>query len=163
MRRSRWEIVAGLVKDNKCRVIAEIGVDHGNTSLNVYTLCKDQIERIIMVDPVLRPDVDTFVQSHLDKCTFMKMKSEEAVKLIPDGYLDLVFIDANHEYSHIRKDIDKWIPKVKTGGIIAGHDYSDAHPGVKQAVKESWGDFELEIDFDRSEQVVAVWWRRKKE
>ena len=36
-------------------------------------------------------------------------------------------------------DLKAWLPKVKTGGIIAGHDYHDGGPGVIKAVNETFG------------------------
>lgn len=57
-----------------------------------------------------------------------------------DSSLDFVFIDASHEYEDVKADILAWLPKVKPGGILAGHDYYaegyDYFPGVKQAVNE---------------------------
>lgn len=53
-----------------------------------------------------------------------------------DESLDMVFIDAGHEYEHVKNDIRAWYPKVKSGGIIAGHDYNTAWPGVIKAVNE---------------------------
>lgn len=50
---------------------------------------------------------------------------------------DFVFIDANHTYDDVRADIRAWLPKVKPGGILAGHDYSpEMFPGVCKAVDE---------------------------
>ncbi len=70
----------------------------------------------------------------------LKMTSLEAVKKFKDNSLDFVFIDASHEYEDVRDDILAWYPKVKPGGIIAGHDYYhdeyDWFPGVKRAVNE---------------------------
>jgi predicted O-methyltransferase YrrM len=40
-----------------------------------------------------------------------------------DNSLDFVFIDAGHDYDSVTKDITNWYPKIKNGGIIAGHDY----------------------------------------
>lgn len=43
--------------------------------------------------------------------------------------MDLVFIDADHRYDHVVEDILAWYPKVKSGGIICGHDYDPPdHP-----------------------------------
>lgn len=53
----------------------------------------------------------------------MKMTSMEAVKKFEDESLDFVFIDGSHEYEDIKDDIISWLPKVKRGGILAGHDY----------------------------------------
>jgi hypothetical protein len=70
------------------------------------------------------------------------MKSVEAAKLYKDKSLDVVFIDANHSYESVRDDIEAWLPKVKMGGIIAGHDYTLNWPGVLQAVNEKFMDIE---------------------
>lgn len=41
----------------------------------------------------------------------------------PDGYFDWAYIDADHYYSAVVRDIALALPKVKPGGIIAGHDF----------------------------------------
>jgi hypothetical protein len=75
----------------------------------------------------------------------LKMTSLEGAKKFKDNSLDFVFIDASHEYEDVKDDILAWYPKVKPGGIIAGHDYYheeyDWFPGVKQAVNELLTDF----------------------
>lgn len=78
----------------------------------------------------------------------LKTTSLEAVEKFEDNSLDFVFIDASHEYEDVKNDINAWLPKVKPGGILAGHDYypegsTDWFPGVKQAVNESLDNFEL--------------------
>lgn len=55
--------------------------------------------------------------------TDMKMTSMEAVKKFEDESLDFVFIDGSHKYQDIKDDITCWLPKVKRGGVLAGHDY----------------------------------------
>ena len=42
-----------------------------------------------------------------------------------DGLLDFVYLDANHIYSFVMEDLEKWHAKVRPGGIVAGHDYCD--------------------------------------
>jgi hypothetical protein len=73
---------------------------------------------------------------------FIRGKSLDVVDSIQNFSLDFVFIDASHEYEDVIADINSWYPKVKQGGVIAGHDYPD-WPGVKKAVKEYFrkGDF----------------------
>jgi predicted O-methyltransferase YrrM len=80
------------------------------------------------------------------------LPSPEAVQIYDDGYFDFIFIDANHDYTHVKEDIKLWLPKVKPGGLLAGHDYIN-WPGVKKAVDELLPD---------AEQVsVRSWiWRR---
>jgi hypothetical protein len=65
----------------------------------------------------------------------LKMTSVEASKQYEDNSLDFVFIDACHDYECVNEDIKVWYPKVKIGGILAGHDYP-AFPGVVRAVHE---------------------------
>jgi predicted O-methyltransferase YrrM len=64
-----------------------------------------------------------------------RMDSVKAASLYPDNSLEFVFIDANHEYEAVKADLQAWLPKVKKGGHIAGHDYiSDER--VRRAVNE---------------------------
>ena len=49
--------------------------------------------------------------------------SIEASTYFPDEYFDVVFIDAEHTYDAVKRDIETWLPKVKTGGILIGHDW----------------------------------------
>ena len=71
--------------------------------------------------------------------------SADAAWVVPDKSLDFVFIDGNHFYPYVSKDIDLWTRKVRFGGLVAGHDYL-AHPktgekwGVVEAVDERFGD-----------------------
>lgn len=70
----------------------------------------------------------------------IRSKSTQAVKQFEDKSLDFIFIDASHEYEDVKEDIINWLPKLKDGGIIAGHDYiSPDFPGVKKAVDEIFG------------------------
>lgn len=71
----------------------------------------------------------------------MRMTSEEASSKFIDGVFDFVYIDANHKYESISQDLKLWWPKVRWGGVFAGHDYLDGviasgTYGVKTAVDE---------------------------
>ena len=74
----------------------------------------------------------------------IRMTSIEASKLYKDNSLDFVFIDASHEYEDVKADILSWLPKVKIGGILAGHDYN-TFEGVNRAVDEIFRINDLEI------------------
>lgn len=70
----------------------------------------------------------------------IQLPSTEAAKLYEDKSLDFVFIDANHRYEYVKEDIFAWTPKIKLGGLIAGHDYNHGElPGVTKAVNEIFG------------------------
>lgn len=64
----------------------------------------------------------------------VNMESTLAAKQYLDNSLELVFIDASHDYDSVKKDIEAWLPKIKKGGIISGDDYG--WEGVKKAVNE---------------------------
>lgn len=65
--------------------------------------------------------------------------SDKAASLYEDKSLDFVFIDAGHSYENVLADIQAWLPKIKPGGCIGGHDFGC--PGVNQAVKEMFVKF----------------------
>jgi hypothetical protein len=80
-----------------------------------------------------------------DRAYMLRCLSKQAVDLFPDESLDFVYIDANHEYSYVVEDIKLWYPKVKKGGIVAGHDYLDIdwydeEYSEKDKNKYMWGD-----------------------
>lgn len=58
--------------------------------------------------------------------------SADAASFFPDGSLDFVFIDASHDFDGVRRDVAAWLPKVRLGGIFAGHDAGC--PGLLNAV-----------------------------
>lgn len=55
--------------------------------------------------------------------SFVQRFSMDAVKDIPDAYLDFVYIDCNHKFDYVMEDIIHWSRKVRNGGIVSGHDY----------------------------------------
>lgn len=56
---------------------------------------------------------------------FVKELSMDALKRFQDNSLDFVYLDANHQNPYIAQDITQWYKKVKFGGILAGHDYTN--------------------------------------
>ena len=68
--------------------------------------------------------------------TPLRIDSLSASRKFENESIDMVFIDASHEYEHVKDDINAWYPKVKYGGVIAGHDYHNTWPGVIKAVDE---------------------------
>ena len=69
---------------------------------------------------------------------FVKKTSAEALTDFEDGSLDFVYVDANHDMYHLVFDIYNWTKKIRSGGIIAGHDYyrakDTAHTHVLQTI-----------------------------
>lgn len=142
------------------KTIVEIGVNKGESSKLFRNLFPEA--HLYLVDPwqlsqdyLLSATPISRRSKHYEKAheivqqtfkgdaqvTILRMASIEALSHTPDQ-LDLVFIDANHEYAHVKRDILSWLPKVRPGGILAGHDYAPEIPmfsGVKQAVDEIFG------------------------
>ena len=66
-----------------------------------------------------------------DKIKWLKMPSGEAYTKIPNN-LDFIYIDGNHNYEYVLKDMQLYYPKLKKGGIMGGHDYQC--PDVARAI-----------------------------
>jgi predicted O-methyltransferase YrrM len=70
----------------------------------------------------------------------IKSHSLDIVDSYADESLTLCFIDGSHEYEDVKADLIAWLPKVKKGGILAGHDYvNTTQPGVRRAADEVLG------------------------
>ena len=68
-----------------------------------------------------------------------RSSSAEAAATFPDAYFDWVYIDGNHQYEFVKRDLESFHPKVKPGGLIAGDDYGNRgwwEDGVTRAVNE---------------------------
>lgn len=79
----------------------------------------------------------------LGGAVILKMPSVEAARQINDASMDFVFLDADHSYEGVRYDIAAWLPKVRKGGWIGGHDIDNPEPpfdfaGVRRAVDEAF-------------------------
>lgn len=71
------------------------------------------------------------------KTTFIRKTSAEAALDIEFESLDFVYIDANHLYDYAMEDIIIWSRRVRSGGIVSGHDYVDnENCGVRSAVND---------------------------
>ncbi len=66
--------------------------------------------------------------------------------------IDFIFIDACHVYEFVYKDIINYLPKMKKGAIMAGHDMNEHHPGVVMAVSEI---FPEKFNYIKEQDV---WW-----
>lgn len=102
-------------------------------------------------------------KSYRGRVTIHRADSVEAARDIEDGALDLVFIDADHSYEGCKRDIAAWLPKVRRGGWLGGHDYYNHEEkqfdftGVDRAVDELSRNFGIEIE----EDLNFTWWVRR--
>jgi hypothetical protein len=68
---------------------------------------------------------ENFAVKMLDK-PFVKIFRDytfNVVKLFPDEYFDLIYVDADHSYDGCLKDLQDWYPKVRKGGFFVGDDF----------------------------------------
>lgn len=150
----RWDFLIDTINERQYKAIAEIGVvgnigapehHHGMTTKFVLSHCS--LDVYFLVDELSSEVLWDFL---FDKsAVYMKMRSVDAARFIVDGSLDLVFIDADHSYESCKEDILVWLPKVRKGGVICGHDYG-WDPGVAQAVDEIFTDVKITGNY--------TWW-----
>jgi predicted O-methyltransferase YrrM len=70
----------------------------------------------------------------LGNVTFSRGKSMDALEFVADGSLDLVYVDGDHRYEGALADLKGWLPKIRKGGCMTGHDFS--FPTVQKALSE---------------------------
>ena len=96
-----------------------------------------------------------------NRSEIIKGESKEVVKKFKNNSLDFVYIDANHSYLSTLQDINLWFPKLKEGGIIAGHDYTNRFIGnIKIFVKSAVNEFILNnnLGLGLTEEELPSWW-----
>jgi len=127
----------------------EIGVESGEYS---EMLCKSiPGVHLFSIDPwkayrgyrdhVDQQKIDGFYKRTQERlasynATLIKDFSMNAVKQFADRSLDFVYIDGNHNILNVVQDLYYWTPKVRFGGIIAGHDYVVHRPPTGMHVVE---------------------------
>lgn len=81
---------------------------------------------------------ESYVRRNLEhtNISLINSYSEKAVLSFENESIDILFIDGDHDYTAVLNELVQWIPKVKDGGYIIGHDWPCS--GVKQAVKETF-------------------------
>ena len=83
-------------------------------------------------------DIYDVFKSNMGERSYQSIRglSKDVVSSFQDESLDVVFIDLTHTYEEVKQDIILWLPKVKNGGILSGHDYEIGWAGVMKAVDE---------------------------
>lgn len=77
------------------------------------------------------------------------------LSLLPDAYLDFIYIDGDHSYRGIKIDIELARKKVKVGGFICGHDYTPQFPGVIQAVDEFCNTYKTKLELTQEDKCPS--------
>lgn len=114
---------------------AEIGVKKGKFSEQILRNWKG---KLLCID-IWEDETDyADAKKLLTDAVLIKGYSKDIASTISDSSLDFIYIDANHHYECVMDDLNAWFPKVRTGGIISGHDYCRYldHFGVIEAVND---------------------------
>ncbi|MBM3281254.1 MAG: class I SAM-dependent methyltransferase [Candidatus Harrisonbacteria bacterium] len=149
-------------------VCAEIGVYNGLFSKRIIRISKPQ--QLYLIDPWLeipggkekynqdnQDNRYSFVlralRKEIDKniVHVIRKKSDEAVSQFYEGFFDFIYIDGDHSYFQVKKDLENFYSKMKKGGVLAGDDYH--LPEVKQAVDEFAQNHHLQT-YKRNNQFV---------
>lgn len=105
-----------------------VGVDHFQGSVE---------------DPKLRHwatqyDIQAWCRENLDLVGYpyqlINKPSVEGAAEFAGGYFDCIYIDGSHDRESVTEDLRAWMPKVKSGGLLAGHDLNQA--GVREALND---------------------------
>lgn len=160
----RWDTLSFLLDHLRASerpvAMAEIGVEAANTSQRL--LERLPLLSYIGVDPYVKNDgLYEDVCSRLDpfsrdgRFVLHREGSLPASGRVDDHSLDLVFLDARHDYEAVWSDMAAWHRKVKRGGILSGHDFSWMFPTVAMAVYKA--------AFSTPERIIhlapdGMWW-----
>lgn len=144
-----------------CRRVVEVGVCCGRTS---RAMGDHVLDVLFAVDPFddFIGDLPLWQQVNVNlydliasgKVRLVRERSPKAAeRLKVEAPFDLVFIDGDHSYEAVKADIHAWLPLLRSGGMIAGHDHNDLpqHEGVKRAVDEI---------LPKREKFGSIWWWR---
>lgn len=152
---------------NENGIIVELGVEFGRSTAEFAYAVKDKRNtKIISVD--LFPDDHPYAKDHGGLLAVWRAnlreygaENSENVYLLPmrgKSYdigakwsgeeIDLLFIDAAHDYLSVKSDIAAWVNFVKPGGVVAFHDVwknDQSHP-VHIEVKKAVDEWQFEAD-----------------
>ena len=130
---NRRHFLKHLLEENNFKVMAEVGVRDGRTTFHLLDSIPDLV--IYAIDISIHGFYTNEVaDKYKNRLIPIQALSSVAADQIANESLDLVFIDAAHDYTNVKTDIIKYMPKLKANGLLTGHDID--YPGVNQAVKE---------------------------
>jgi len=165
----------------------EIGSYEGLNALSILMYL--DVKKIYLIDPYLGPYIHTKddfydpgyikyiahtrLEEFKDKIVWLEMKSDESSKFVTDK-LDFIYIDGNHKYNAVMKDLFDFYPKMKKGAIMGGHDFelgeydkekrSDTvGNGVREAVMDFFydiykNDAVIKYHIDPADSRSYDWW-----
>jgi hypothetical protein len=134
-----------LINEKGYKTAIEIGVRHGKYS--AWLLHNTKLKILYSLDMFPYPDMEPTTRQNLkdfgNRSIICAGKTPDFAVRFPPASLDFIYIDASHKYEDVKNDLQAWWPKLKSGGMFCGDDYTDVvNPGsegkygVVQAVDE---------------------------
>jgi predicted O-methyltransferase YrrM len=124
--------------------IAEVGVDRGDFSLEILNRCQPSKLHLFDID-MTRLTNKAVLAAIAQRASPVKTHAGDSstnMRKVPDGYFDAIYIDGDHDYEGVKRDIEAAVPKLKPEGVLIFNDYSVWSPvgmfhcGVARAVHE---------------------------
>jgi len=152
------------VKDSKqtCLIGAEVGVFKGNHAVSI--IANLPMEKLYLIDPYLPYEQDGVVinpsVARLVAFQILKKVKDKISWVNPShlpNNLHFIYIDGNHQYEAVKADIHHYYEKIKYGGVLGGHDFSNRFEGVIRAVTEFTLEKNLRLFVEQPD-----WWIIKK-
>lgn len=179
-------VVADTLDENKPLKIVEVGVETGAYLDIYYPQLEPITEKFYLVDMWQYEGNEDFVDKYSGgnynnelekgydrvkrlygdnpKVQMCKGSSEDWAEKFEDGFFDYLYLDADHSKKSVLADLKSWYPKVKNGGIIAGHDvYCDQnnafreHFDVEGALAEFFSEEQQENIHLTNEYAYRTW------
>jgi predicted O-methyltransferase YrrM len=174
----RWHVLENFMREQNYRTFVEVGCREGRTTGHILKTVPDSRVIAIdpwIANPApkngdsTREDYEKWdfaeikqkfwenVGDSRKRCAMYQCTSEQAHDKVfvsgvdfgpPVEQADIVFIDALHDYESVKSDIRMWWPRVRIGGMLAGHDFNHQWPGVERAVAESFNLMQIGIASD---------------
>lgn len=149
----------------------EIGVESGGNAASILESLN--VVRLYLIDswegkfaPLFETVKDRFKGD--ERVVILKNSSVEGSKKIAE-LLDFVYIDGDHSCEAVKQDIGVWSEKVKVGGFVCGHDYTERWLGIRKAVLEYCSErgicYLVQADGRRVADgtFYCNWWFQKRE
>jgi len=152
---------------------AEVGVFKGHYSLelcksipNLELLCVDSWETYEGKIRLLDDEEKTYQSAKKLLAPYnaklIKAMSMDAVRDVAMESLDFVYIDGHHGFDYVIQDLIEWSKRIKTGGIVSGHDYYRfKRAGVVPAVNTYTHQHKICEWFITDERRPSFFWVKK--
>jgi SAM-dependent methyltransferase len=162
-----------LLKFPRDAVVAEIGVNEGAFTRSIL---RTGPRRLHLIDPWQKQS-DEYVNDptndgdferkyrtvcetlgRLPNVEIIRDYSLRAAEQFPDGYFDWIYLDADHSYAAVARDLEAWVRKIRPGGIFAGHDYCNYKwIQVRTALDDFLNKRGRKLDFLTSDDAYLSW------